>query len=93
MGMLLGMTQSQPARQARFTSMWQNNYALAEVPIIVDIALLPTAPARPSPLLALALREASAKEADWIWYAKRMLEQEEREYCWQRAAWLTVKRA
>lgn len=85
------MAQSNATQLPRFTGVWQNNHALAPEPIIACIAAapaMPALPANPSPLLALALREGSELEADWMWYAKRMLEPQECEYCQRRAEWI-----
>jgi hypothetical protein len=52
----------------------------------------PVAPANPSPLLAFAIRENSNLESNWQWYASRMLEEEERQYCLAYAAWINTQR-
>jgi hypothetical protein len=53
----------------------------------------PVAPASPSPLLAFAIRENSNLESNWLWYASRMLEEQERQYCLAYAAWIANQRA
>jgi hypothetical protein len=83
------MAQNHTSRVLHFAHVWQNNHALPEVSVVMEIVAPPAPVANPSPLMRIALREASNLEADWLWYAKRMLEDDERAYCQQRAAWLS----
>ncbi len=91
---LLSMMAHNPTSQVlHFAHVWQNNHALSETPIVIDVIAPPAPIANPSPLMRIALREASNVAADWLWYAKRMLEDNERAYCQQRAAWLSQTKA